>query len=248
MHMSDPLPEWLARELPPPDERPSWPVRGVGRELAEGHELVAYVRAHLEPAREGARPGLRAGGVSQTFVEETTFLLDRLASYAERIAEPLPSYPFARARAVMRELRACLGWIARGDAGVAAALSAWAKNHPDRRAADLHRVALSALVAIARPRATDMAAAPGVDPALLDEAAALAAWSRVGASGLRLSWMAEACGLLAVLRARTRDVVEIADFVFRHHPELARAARPRRLLEARAAAGRSRRRKRGGNG
>jgi hypothetical protein len=248
--MFEPLPEWLRRELPAPANWPPWPVRGVRREVAEGHELVAYVRAHLEPVGEGAyaRPGLRSGGVQPTFVDETTFLLDRLAASAELIQKAQPGYPITRARVVMRELRACLGWLARRDGQIATSLKAWAEHHANRRAADLHQMALRGLVTIARHHAESIAAAPGAAPALLEEAIELGEWSDNGAKRRHTDRLREARGLLAVLRARTRDVVEIADFVFRHHPDLARAARPRRLLDARAAAGRSRRRKRSGNG
>jgi hypothetical protein len=216
------------------------------RLLTEARHLARYFQLHYAPRGDAgdARPVLADVGLDAASGAVIAWLVDEIERVNETVyaESPLADFPAPRVRALLAELRAALRWVAAGDPALSAWVGALRRVHHRAATPDLVS-ALSEYVRADRAAEDRLRAIRAFDPALLDEAEALArAWVErpeadrtVRERRLKLGWL---------LRAHMRRVVDAADYAFRHHPELRKAARTERTHREKAAAARTRRERR----
>jgi hypothetical protein len=153
--MSETIAERIARGLAALGQVPPLPRRGVGPLLADALEVAGYVATYAAPVLEGPerRPGLSQRGISADVADELRSLAEAIGRLVPTTNKAPPRFPTARVRALYREIRTCVRWIARGDPGVARLLADHEKHHKAARSADARVMALNALCAIAEKHA-----------------------------------------------------------------------------------------------
>jgi hypothetical protein len=216
------------------------------RLLTEARDSARYFQLHYAP-REDAddpRPGLADVGLDPETGAVITFLVAEIERLNESIyAEgPLAGFPVAKVRELLGEVRGALVWVAAGDPSLANWVGSLRRVHRRVSTADLVS-ALSEYARAGRAAEARLRTLRAFDPAVLDEAEALEReW--VGRPEIDRTLRERRQKLAWLLRDHMRRVVAAADYAFRRHPELRRAARSERMLRERAAAARTRRERR----
>jgi hypothetical protein len=239
--MSDVIRDRVERELAALSDPPA----NVGASVtlkADADHAARYLELYFAPdeTAEPRRPGLADAGVSPALAAEMRHIMaeiDRTTFAPEAAA----TFPVASARAIIREMRVLLRWIAPADPALGAKVRTLSLAHRTANSPGRLAVALGEYLLVARAHEAALRALRTFDPALLDEGdALLRAWNNRPTRDLGPANRRRA-GLALLLRRRMGLVLRAADVVFRHHPDLARAARSERQLKMAAARARGRR-------
>jgi hypothetical protein len=239
--MSDEIPDRVEREIAGLTDAPT-NVGASAALKADADHAARYCELYYAPDEEAQprRPGLADAGVSPFLAREMRYLMAEIDRTTFE-SEPETTFAVGRAREVVGELRVMLKWIARGDAVVEAKVRTLGRAHGKVRSAGRVAVALSEYLLVARAHEAALRRLRMFEPSLLDEADALLhAWNTRSTRDLGPASRRRA-GLALLLRRKMALVLRAADVVFRHHPDLKRAARSERQLRVAAAIARARR-------
>jgi hypothetical protein len=246
--MSDTLDERLERELEALTEIPRDP--SAGAVLIEDAEHVArFCEVHYEPVREGgrARPGLRDVRLPPTTAADMYQLIAALWAMNVDLHERAVDVPRERLRWLLRELQAQLGWLAANRPALGPAVESLADAHAGARRAGALASAIGEHLVLVRKYAAELRDVGAYDDGVVEEADATLRTHRQRLAVETDLHRVRRAGMATLLRQRMRLVLAAADFVFRHHPEVAREARSERLRQQHAQSVRARKRNRAAN-
>ena len=210
--------------------------------LGEAQDLAEQVDRRWHPTEDKVPlPGLMAavamGSIPETLAQDLRELagaLTRAHGEYRAVTEGTLSAPVERGEFLLSEIRQCLDYVfeTSGNAEHLAQLTRLNETHNDTSSHDALAMSLEGFALFASHHRERLAQIPEFDPAMLDEAIAVAARLR-DQSALKLSGaaidrqrtaLAERNRLITLLTERMSAARRALRFIFRNHPEIARLA------------------------
>jgi hypothetical protein len=211
----------------------------------DAHDALRFWDDRYEPSElEGQPvPGLSGCDLDPEMRGDIKFLADEVRDVGMKLlVTPESAFPVDRAKVMVAEMQAALGWMTVRDPALRQVVEGLAADIPASSEEAAWAVALEHHVLAARKHEERLRRMSAFDIAILDEAPRLVAAYEKGGAKARRALEERLAALIVVLREKLRVLRAAADYVFRAWPAIALEARSERMLRQQEAAQRTRRR------